>query len=540
MCVRPIIINHPTKDFHLSDPIRLAVPCNHCQECLQKIRSEFRVRLVKQMEWNANNHFKNYFLTLTYNEGHLPQFHFSKELVMRVTPTFLEQCKTIPCFSRRDVRRFRLALQKWLTRQYGIARKLKDSDGYEFPPINFFIVCEFGGQFGRPHYHMFLGCHEIVPSDELFKKIQQLWQGDVALDDDCDSETFGLPVTLPDGTPRYTDGNGFVYPPELDGGYVNGKKQNPFEIKNWLASAMYNAKYICKDLSYYKFNDDLVRVLDGLRLDKKLDDLGVSCIAQMLLHSLRDSLPFYSISHNFGSCIIDELKADDVKTTVENIIKGIPIKQKNGLTKYEKVPFYILRKMLFDCRTFKDHNGDIRVRFDLNDLGTYYRISTYQDRINKMVTHFKSSLVLATFYHDDDVLRIKKQYLDKFSYEDWQLLAVYKMTFRYRLCPILANTELHLKGDEIYNFNIDSFDACMSVASLYEITDKQRLDGFQVTHKNFPVLSELTFNNFGVFKGYEQICSALDKFDLSLRSRSADQKQKDRDKLQTLSHMFNI
>lgn len=89
--------------------------CGKCPECLSKKRQDWYIRLQIELQ----NSSSCYFLTLTYNNENLPY------------------CLDKPCFSVDDVQKFLKRLRKF----------------YKSSKIKYFLIGEYGGNFGRPHYH---------------------------------------------------------------------------------------------------------------------------------------------------------------------------------------------------------------------------------------------------------------------------------------------------------------------------------------------------------------------------------------------------
>lgn len=142
MCLYPTYRTVQDKDTKLHKLVKTT--CGKCPECLEKKRQEWLVRLKLEME----NSLNCFFVTLTYNDEHLPK----------------QDGK--PCFSKRDIQLFLKRLRS------SVKQKYKISDG-----IKYFIVSEYGGQFGRPHYHGIF--YNLPPHLNLLQQnelIQDNWQ----------------------------------------------------------------------------------------------------------------------------------------------------------------------------------------------------------------------------------------------------------------------------------------------------------------------------------------------------------------------------
>lgn len=113
MCITPISLKE--KGNNVSFP----VDCGKCPECVKKRGSAWSFRLRKEAEVSTSA----YFITLTYDTEHVP---ITKNGFMTLRPE--------------DV-------TKWFKR----LRKQHPND-----TLKYFYVGEYGGQFGRPHYHLIL------------------------------------------------------------------------------------------------------------------------------------------------------------------------------------------------------------------------------------------------------------------------------------------------------------------------------------------------------------------------------------------------
>lgn len=120
-CFKPFIL---TKGL---DPIKypdgLTVPCGKCLGCKIKKRSEWSMRCIHEL----TQHEKACFLTLTYDDRHLPT----------------------------DFRVHKEHLQKYF-------KRLRKNDKR---PFKYFACGEYGDMFGRPHYHAILFGYGLSPDD---------------------------------------------------------------------------------------------------------------------------------------------------------------------------------------------------------------------------------------------------------------------------------------------------------------------------------------------------------------------------------------
>lgn len=121
------------------------VPCGKCEACLIRSRMEWAVRLEEERRQAASS----YFITLTYDNDHLP----IKESVEQDTGAVFYDAVV----DKRDV-------QLWLKR----FRK-------ELPQLRYYLISEYGPQTYRPHYHgIFFFC-EHVSQDSVLAAARSTW-----------------------------------------------------------------------------------------------------------------------------------------------------------------------------------------------------------------------------------------------------------------------------------------------------------------------------------------------------------------------------
>lgn len=112
-CTNPVIIKNPKYDFGRTDqPEGLLVPCGKCMACRIARTREWTVRMINE----SASHEKSIYVTLTYDDEHLPP---DGSLSIREAQLFLK----------------RLRKNLFSTR------------------IKYFLCGEYGEEFGRCHYH---------------------------------------------------------------------------------------------------------------------------------------------------------------------------------------------------------------------------------------------------------------------------------------------------------------------------------------------------------------------------------------------------
>lgn len=108
------------------------IPCGQCVGCRISRAREWADRLMLEKQY----HDSAYFVTLTYNDEHVPKSYYSHPETGEAQPVFT--------LNKRDVQLFMKRL-----------RKAKPRDD-----IRFYLCGEYGPQTWRPHYHLILfGLH---------------------------------------------------------------------------------------------------------------------------------------------------------------------------------------------------------------------------------------------------------------------------------------------------------------------------------------------------------------------------------------------
>lgn len=131
-------------------PLRHDVPCGKCVNCLRTLRNAWTYRLVNQMDNSQNA----YFVTLTYNDVYLPRLNCYDN------PPTLDKYQ----------------LKSWLKRfrEHCKTQSRRKSLPYEQYKMQYFCVGEYGGSFGRPHYHLIF-FNVPFSFNDLIKYINREW-----------------------------------------------------------------------------------------------------------------------------------------------------------------------------------------------------------------------------------------------------------------------------------------------------------------------------------------------------------------------------
>lgn len=178
------------------------VPCGFCADCRKKMAQAWQFRLNAEFLTLMRKGWHVAFCTLTYRDSDLP--HIPEDCF--VNP---EDFRSIPCFSRHDVREFIIALR--------MAFKHAPYDFTGDRRIRYFVASEFGSKKKRPHYHAILAWPDGVSYEQMHAECTRLWT------------------------------HGMLFP--LD--YRGDEKCLPFEVIGDASKCFsYISKYVCKDLDF--------------------------------------------------------------------------------------------------------------------------------------------------------------------------------------------------------------------------------------------------------------------------------------------------
>lgn len=133
-CQNPIIIRERGKDVPAFKRDYITVPCGRCFNCQMNKASQWARRIMDE----ARMHDDNCFITLTYNEEHLPRVSDTQGTLVK-----------------RDLQNFMKRLRKALSPC----------------KVRFFACGEYGEQYARPHYHI-IG---FGVSDRQIRILENCW-----------------------------------------------------------------------------------------------------------------------------------------------------------------------------------------------------------------------------------------------------------------------------------------------------------------------------------------------------------------------------
>lgn len=156
-CLRPIWINLkiPKIDHATGEIIRrIQVPCSRCEACLERRRLDWFVRLKIEHQHSVCS----YFVTLTYDEAHLPV-------------TYDDDDREVLHFDKPEIQRF-------LKRLRGRLSPTK---------FRYFLISEYGENTYRSHYHIHFFFPELIDQDCFLGILDSCWtQGGVHIEESVD------------------------------------------------------------------------------------------------------------------------------------------------------------------------------------------------------------------------------------------------------------------------------------------------------------------------------------------------------------------
>ena len=400
MCYAPLRIKNNRKFYRpLVDQLYMTVPCGKCRECVSNARHDWFVRLY--YEWKRFKFLggSTFFITLTYNDDELPMYlvshdedvlvhdwwnflfennavdysvkkrieryeDFWKDSYISIPSVFNTELSELKGFDKKSVQNFFKSLRQYLG-------KYKDGE------IKYYLVCEYGEQLHRPHYHLLLFVPYQIEPVVLREYVELSWCRKVnALDVpqsirshalDVKKNTYQRFSTL--GT-NWRDwiikrnNNNSVFYFHLRGFCNYAKDKNNPNVQRPFVDSVSSIEYVTK--YFHKFDSYLNK--DAYR---KFYDyykvLRASLLAYNQLRKDNVSLPPYradeklrKVIQSFGDFFPFTLNSNGIGVTLLQKISGMPHDSKmqylakestpiiiDGDTHHYKVPTYILNRLFY-------------------------------------------------------------------------------------------------------------------------------------------------------------------------------------------------
>jgi len=150
-CPTPIRI---ATDIQQTEDEKMLVPCGRCVFCLEQKRAEWTYRIMQELK----NSYSAYFLTLTYDDEHVPIGEYNATLHKKDVQDFLKRLRK---------------KQDYILTNSEIMLKTTFKQ-----KIRYYLVGEYGAKTLRPHYHTII--FNIIP--QVINEIEKIWKnGHIAI-----------------------------------------------------------------------------------------------------------------------------------------------------------------------------------------------------------------------------------------------------------------------------------------------------------------------------------------------------------------------
>ena len=560
MCYAPIRIKNNRKFYRpLVDQLYMTVPCGKCRECVSNARHDWFVRLY--YEWKR---FKllggsTFFITLTYNDDELPMYlvthdedvlvhdwwnflfennavdysvkkrieryeDFWKDSYISTPSVFNSELSELKGFDKKSVQNFFKSLRQYLC-------KYKDGE------IKYYLVCEYGEQLHRPHYHLLLFVPYQIDPSVLREYVELSWCRKVnALDVpqyirahalDVKKNTYQRFSTL--GT-RWRDwiikrnSNNSVFYFHLRGFCNYAKDKNNPNVQRPFVDSVSSIEYVTK--YFHKFDSYLNK--DAYR---KFYDyykvLRASLLAYNQLRKDNVSLPPYradeklrKVIQSFGDFFPFTLNSNGIGVTLLQKISGMPHDSKlqylakestpiiiDGDTQHYKVPTYILNRLFYYNENNPCYDKPLRMvsslgveciklRYDLK-IKNFIRSIESVDKvyIPLLQSNEKEQFQCAFGLSVEEYLQRYRTLMFGFTYRH---LAMYSICFKDVSCGDLRSIYQGFSLDDFVTLSQDMFD--------YKVdTNNDMIESLLVVNSN---ARANTFNTLPIFYGLDLIIDA--------------------------------
>lgn len=360
MCTNPRIIRSVSRFWHhLTSCESYTVPCAQCDECRNNLSNDWIVRLYYEFKRYDSAGGKLVFATFTYNNKHLPKYHY-------IVPDSGE-VHMFPCFSSRDKDRFINSLRKHFER-LGITSKntlgIKYMWTSEYGECNEYVnkrLHKIVKGTHRPHYHPILffpkEVFNIYNDEQLRGLIQFYWS-----EPHADLSKYWNDQRQCYNFPDNTNGTQLL-------GQVRWSKDKLTNKINMYVSndhaIRYASKYCTKDINFF----DQPHVKEFLNLH---DDNYIKS------HKISKFFPRHWQSHKLGY--------DIMSVSDDEILHGIDIHSAQSYSTGKQYLFQIprlYRDKLLKSKVYagKDGNGKEVYYNIMNDRGYTLEFERFKENL---------------------------------------------------------------------------------------------------------------------------------------------------------------
>lgn len=363
MCTSPIKLLNPKYKALLSDFDRdadglyIKVACGKCPTCQFIHNTEWLTRMAYEYEYTLEQKGWVYWDTLTLRPQDVPNLH------------------GLMCFKKEHhtsfCKKLRVNMERWFKKQLQegkIPANLID----DFDPtgkIKILWVSEYGGEYGRPHYHILIFVTFPIDWLTMTQLVKKSW------------------------IHGFTDGE--LHP-------IETKRV----IQSWRGIA-YAAKYLQKDIefervlkeqknsTFYSWLREVWPSLYGEAFNNQAWQANTCERFKKLLHELDmdEAIPYFRVSHHFGEYGMAKLSDRDFEkgtTLLKDTQKGYQI---------VKIPTYLMRKRLYAY-------DKIAKTWNLNDFGRKCKAMRVEER-------FKQETINLDMYMEYIIHGVESSTLDK-------------------------------------------------------------------------------------------------------------------------------
>jgi len=132
-CDAPVFIKLAHPRYSGNQPIySVNVACGKCQPCIKRRINQWAFRMIQEDKRSTSS----YFITLTYDTDHVPMTALGN-LTLR----------------KKDLQDFFKRLRYYHDKDGTYLKEIKKKKKIRRKPIKYYACGEYGGLFGRPHYH---------------------------------------------------------------------------------------------------------------------------------------------------------------------------------------------------------------------------------------------------------------------------------------------------------------------------------------------------------------------------------------------------
>lgn len=562
MCLRPVTIKTNRNNYRVGiDKMYMQVPCGDCEECRLMRINDYYVRLHYEWQRYMNNGGSVFFITMSHNNQSLPftpsvdslEFNVCADNLQNKGLIFSENFAQLPCFDKSAVRSFleRLHHLDRFPRQIlrGIQYYAKDETGTYVPQqscfcdndgvlrnpvlgtdIKHFVVCEYGKETKRPHYHALIFFPFIVQAGNFKRLCEFAWSTLYAESEVPEGIAESAHLAFDDGKDFVEFQDWFAYRSGVKRKKTFFMHKNGFVMYSKKGAQMtrplgmkYLCKYLFKDTEYLK----VPFVPEYIDIIKELPTLAhmPESEAKRCLKRYKDSVPFFLISNGVGTLFEKEVDIDTVEGAKEFARKEFHFDNDGNIY---AMPKYFVRRLLYQNRHYTKLDDDYKhvticylTEFGRNVLREKFfdSVDRFVDKVRMVSTSsFKSLLYPLDFEFGSigcevpfDLNAFYSELYDNYlSIPKLRLLAYYKLIFQNVAIPDNLIDADCMNSEDLFKLGNKIFDNKLATQNEHEH------EIFSVGNKEFIRLhtkdvdfKRRLYNHLDIFKGFDIFLSEI-------------------------------